>query len=246
MSTDPLKKPLNRADQTKTDTKHQKGVSIYDIDLAISNHMIDTVTPTLEVNGDRIKIPVIYGNPERWKSMKTDGVLRDREGKLSLPLIMYKRNTIDPDDSMPNAMNRQLSYPGENRYSPKHKYDAFSKMTNLVRPVEQYNITIPDYVTVTYEVIVWTNFIEQMNKVIEAYQYASETFWGDRDGFKFYTKIQSFDNTTEVGEGTERIVRTSFGLVANAYMLPAKFDNQPTTTKSYTIKQVRWGIETIL
>jgi hypothetical protein len=85
-----------------------------------------------------------------------------------------------------------------------------------------------------------------MNKVIEAYQYATDTFWGDRDGFKFMTKIDSFDNTTEVGEGSERIVRTSFTMMVNAYMLPEKFNNEPTTTKSYSIKQIRWGDETIL
>jgi len=246
MGTDPLKRPLNRAEQTKIDPQYQGGIRLYDIDLTIANHMIDTVTPTIEMNDEKIKIPVFYGNPERWKAVKRDGVLRDRDGKLNLPLIMFKRNSINADDSMPNAMNRQLSYPGVSKYSKEHRYDAFSKMSGIKRPVETYNVTIPDYVTITYEVIIWTDFIEQMNKVIEAYQYATDTFWGDRDGFKFMTKIDSFDNTTEVGEGSERIVRTSFTMMVNAYMLPEKFNNEPTTTKSYSIKQIRWGDETIL
>jgi len=246
MSTDPLKKPLNRAEQTKVESKYQHGVRLYDIDLTIANYMIDTVVPTLEVNGEKIKIPVLYGNPERWKAVKKDGALRGKDGKLTLPLIMFKRSSVNRDDSMTSAMNRQLSYPGVTNYSAKHKYDAFSKMTGIQRPVEVYNVTIPDYVTVSYEVIIWTDFVEHMNKVIEAYQYATDTFWGDRSGFKFMTRIDSFDNTIEVGEGTERIVRTSFSMTVNAYMLPEKFNNEPTTTKSYSIKQIRWGDETII
>ena len=42
-------------------------------------------------------------------------------------------------------------------------------------------------------------------------------------------KIDSFDNTTEVGEGSQRIVRTSFTMAVNAYLLPESFDNEPTT-----------------
>ncbi len=68
MGTDPLKRPLNRAEQTKIDPQYQGGIRLYDIDLTIANHMIDTVTPTIEMNDEKIKIPVFYGNPERWKT----------------------------------------------------------------------------------------------------------------------------------------------------------------------------------
>ena len=49
-----------------------------------------------------------------------------------------------------------------------------------------------------------------MNKVVEAFQYATDEYWGDKSGFKFRVKIDSFDNTTEISEGSQRIVRTNF------------------------------------
>jgi hypothetical protein len=47
-----------------------------------------------------------------------------------------------------------------------------------------------------------------------------------------------------VGEGTERVIRTSFTMVANAYLLPETFDNAPLTKKSLSTKKVIFGVET--
>ena len=246
MSIDPLKRKLNRAEQLKTEPKNHKGIKLYDVDLAIAEHMIDTVMPTVEVKGEKLKIPVIYGNPERWKAIKEDGYLRDRNGQIQVPLVVFKRNSIARDDSSPITMNRNLVYTAITKYSKKHKYDRFSEMTSTRRPVEQYNITIPDYVSITYEVNIWTDFTEHMNKIVEALQYATDEYWGDKNGFKFRVKIDSFDNTTEVGEGSQRIVRTTFSMIVNAYLLPEKFDNESTTRKELSPKKIIWVGETDL
>ena len=245
MAIDPLKniKP-NRALQYKKESIEQgKGVKLYDVDMAIAEHMIDTVLPTVEIFQEKQKIPVVYGNPERWKSVQKDGYLRDKNGMIQIPLVMFKRNSIERDDALSNTMNRHVSYPSVSRYSKKHKYDSFSAMTGTQKPVEIYDVVMPDYVTVSYEVIIWTDFTEHMNKIVEAFQYATDEYWGDKGGFKFRVKIDSFDNTTEVGEGTQRIVRTTFTMAVNAYLLPEQFDNESTHKKSITPKKVVWGIE---
>jgi hypothetical protein len=248
MAIDPLKniKP-NRALQYKKESIEQgKGVKLYDVDMAIAEHMIDTVLPTVEIFQEKQKIPVVYGNPERWKSVQRDGYLRDKKGVLQIPLVMFKRNSINRDDALSNTMNRHVSYPSVSRYSKKHKYDKFSAMTGTEKPVEMYDIVIPDYVNITYEVIIWTDFTEHMNKIVEAFQYATDEYWGDKGGFKFRVKIDSFDNTTEVSEGSQRIVRTNFTMAVYAYLLPEQFDNQSTHKKSMSAKKVVWGLETDL
>ena len=246
MSIDPLKKNLNRAQQLKTEVQNHKGVKLYDVDMAIAEHMIDVVVPTVEAMGEKIKVPVVYGNPERWKAIQKDGYLRDKQGQVQIPLVVFKRNSIARDDSMASTMNRNVFYPVVTKYSKKHKYDRFSAMTGAQRPVEQYNITMPDYVTITYEVIIWTDFTEHMNKIVEQFQYATDEYWGDKNGFKFRVKIDSFDTTAEVGEGTQRIVKTNFTMAVNAYLLPEKFDNESTTKKSISPKKIVWGLETDL
>ena len=105
---------------------------------------------------------------------------------------------------------------------------------------------MPSYVTVTYEVMIWTSFTEHMNKIVEQFQYATDRYWGSKDGFKFRTRIETFDNQQEVGEGTERIIRTVFTMVVNAYLLPEQHANKPTTKKTFTAKRVVFGIETDL
>lgn len=245
MAIDPLKNlPNNRATQYKKESvENGKGVRLYDVDLAMLEHMQDTVLPTVEIFEEKVKIPVLYGNPERWKAVQKEGYLRDRDGQVQLPLLMFKRNSISRDDSLSNTMNRHVSYPTISRYSKKHKYDRFSAMTGTKRPVELYDIVIPDYVNITYEVIIWTDFTEHMNKIVEAFQYATDEYWGDKSGFKFRVKIDSFDNTTELSEGTQRIVRTSFTMAVYAYLLPEKFNNESTHKKSISPKKVVWGTE---
>ena len=246
MSIDPFKKKFNRVEQLKTEPQNHKGIKLYDIDLAIAEHMIDTVMPTVEVMGEKVKVPVIYGNPERWQAIQKDGYLRDRQGQIQIPLCVFKRNSIARDDAGVVTMNRSLFYTATKQYSKKHKYDRFSQMTSTRRPIEQYNVTIPDYVTITYEVNIWTDFTEHMNKIVEAFQYATDEYWGDKNGFKFNVKIDSFDNTTEVGEGSQRIVRTTFTMAVNAYLLPERFDNELTTQKQITPKKIVWAGETDL
>ena len=245
MAVDPLKNVnFNRATQIKREGNELgKGVRLYDVDLAIAEHMIDTIVPSVEAFNEKIKVPVMYGNPERWTAVQKKGYLKDKNGMLQIPLIMFKRNSISRDDTMASSMNRHLSYPTVTKYSKKHKYDKFSAMIGTQRPVEQYDVVMPDYVTISYEVLIWTDFTEHMNKIVEAFQYATDEYWGDKSGFKFRTRIDSFDNTTEVGEGSQRIVRTSFTMAVNAYLLPESFNNEPTTKKSLSTKKVVWGLE---
>ena len=76
MAIDPLKNiNKNRATQYKTESiETGRGVKLYDVDMAIAEHMIDTILPTVEIFQEKQKIPVVYGNPERWKQIQKDGL----------------------------------------------------------------------------------------------------------------------------------------------------------------------------
>ena len=61
----PLKKlPKNRALQYKESIEQGKGVRLYDVDLMMVEHMIDTVLATVEIFQEKQKVSVVYGN---WK-----------------------------------------------------------------------------------------------------------------------------------------------------------------------------------
>ena len=101
MAENPLRKPLNRAEQLPRENgTMQRGIKLYDVDSAIFTYMQDVVVPKLKLDNAEISVPVIYGNAERWKAAQIDGVYRDKRGKIQLPLIMFKRTTIDRNESM--------------------------------------------------------------------------------------------------------------------------------------------------
>ena len=239
------KKETNRALQRGIKPEFTKGVKLLDIDTTIAEYMVDTIIPDVEENGNAVKVPLLYGNAERWNNARAKGYLRDQRGKIQIPLVMFKRNSIERNDSL--AQFKDISYlPAYKKYSSTNRYERFSLQSDAGPAFEQYQIKIPDYVTVTYEVMIWTSFTEHMNKIVEAFQYATDRYWGTEDGYKFRTRIDSFDNQQEVGEGSERIIRTSFTMVSNAYLLPETYDEKPIVKKSFSPKKVVWGVETDL
>ena len=198
----------NRANQIPIEPQYIKGVNLIDIDTTIADYMSNTIIPTVEENGNVVNVPLIYGNAERWKNARKDGVLRDSRGKVQIPLIMFKRNSIERDSSV-QFFKEGAAMPSYQKYSSKNRYEKFSLQVGAKPVYEIYNVRVPSYVTVTYEVMIWTSFTEHMNKIVEAFQYATDRYWGKEDGFKFRARVDSFDTQQEVGEGTERIIRTT-------------------------------------
>jgi hypothetical protein len=239
------KKETNRANHLPVDSQYIKGVKLIDVDTTIADYMVSVIIPEVEENGKKIKVPLNYGNAERWNSARRNGYLRDVRGRVEIPLVMFKRNSVERDSSLQHFKDG-VTMPAYQKYSKKNRYERFS-LQNGVRPIyELYNVAMPSYVTVTYEVMIWTSFTEHMNKIVEAFQYATDRYWGKEDGYKFRARIDSFDTAQEVAEGSERVIRTTFTISVNAYLLAEVFDNQPTVKKEFTKKRVVFGVETDL
>lgn len=238
------KKSVNRATEIKSSSNDfKKSVSLFDIDYAMMTYLEETVLPTFQYNGKSVSIPVIYGNSERWKGARRDGVYRDSKGKIQLPLMMIRRTSIAKDDTMP-MMNRHVSYPTVTKWSKDNRYDRFTALGGNVKPkYELYDIMMPEYVQINYECMCWTDYTEQLNEVIEQLNFTS-TYWGSKDKYKFRTQISDYNVVNEVGEGTQRINRVEFNLNVNAYLLPEKFDGTPTTKKSISTRKVVVTTET--
>lgn len=245
MATNPLRQDLNRANQIKSSkTDIKQSVSLFDVDYAIMTYLENVVLPTLDDNGKALKIPVIYGNSERWNGARRQGVYRDLHGKIQLPLMMIKRTSVAKNETMP-MLNRQVSYQAVTKYSKDNRYSRFTLLGKTTTPkYEIHNITMPDYVEINYECMGWTNYTEHLNVVIESLTYASDEYWGDKKKFKFNTTIADYNVVNEVGEGTERINRVEFTLNVKAYLLPEKFDGEATTKKSFNSSKIVVATET--
>lgn len=229
-----------------TDTVKDFSITLEDIDTTIMSHL-DKMQLQINSDGNIIPVPIMYGSPERWKAVQKDGFSRDEKGKIQLPLFMLKRNTIQRNESLRifNRYPRDLSMPFQRKYSQKNQYDRFSISNNVQQPVhEVYNVNLPDHFIVTYECMIWTDLIEQNNKLVERIEYATEDYWGDKRRFKFRTTTTDFNLQTEVSDGQDRMVRTSFNLQVYAYLLPEfQKEWEKTVRKSFTPRRIVFGVE---
>jgi len=207
----------------KGDNVKPFSISIKDIDEAVIYYLQNVIKPFVIQNGQRIEVPIIYGSPERWKSVQKDGYYKDKNGAIMLPLMMFKRDSIEKDRSISNKLD--ANYPNnfevfEKKYTPRNAYDNFSALNNVKPQKEYYAVVIPDYVNITYSCVISTYYVEQLNKIVEAVNYASDTYWGDPERYKFRVRIDTISTPTELTQDSLRSVKANFNMVLNGQVVP--------------------------
>ena len=229
----------NRALQTSfadDDTK-PFSVSIQDIDEAIFYYMNNVIKPFTIQNGQRISVPFLYGDSEKWNNVQKLGFLRDLKGDIMAPLILFKRNTIEKNRSIANKLD--ANHPNNyqvfsKKYTQKEIYDNFKVLNNRTPVKTYYAVIMSDYVTINYSFIVFTYYVEQMNRIIEAIEYASDSYWGNPQRYQFKAMIDSFGFQTELNENQERMVRSTFDLKLNGYIIPDTIQKDMNAIKKYS------------
>jgi hypothetical protein len=105
---------------------------------------------------------------------------------------------------------------------------------------------MPDHIKAEYEFIVWTEYVEQNNAILEKINFAEGDYWGDKQRFNFRVKIDNYTNTIESSGEKDRMVRSTFTLSTNAYLLPESFeDRKQTVQRLLTPKQVKLTAEIV-
>lgn len=233
--------PVNRTNDFKESTTQEnknRSVKLLDIDEAVQYFFKDVIQPYVIENSEKLFVPVLYGSPERWNMSRSFGFLKDINDKVMLPLIMYRRTSIAQSDKIvfPRIFGNELKMISKRKWNKSHAYNNFN-LSNKTEIKSEYSLTsVPNYVTISYEVLIWTSFVEQMNGVIEKIMFANNSYWGDDDKYKFLVKFDSFDNSIDISTDAERVVKTTFNLELNGYLLPEDFNNKSTTDIAGTYK----------
>ena len=104
--------PDNRANINRGTITTRKDDKVKDISIGLEDHdeavmyyFNNIIKPSVIINGNRTNVPIIYGAPERWKSVQKDGFYRDKEGKIQVPLIMFKRDKVDKRRDLGNKLD---------------------------------------------------------------------------------------------------------------------------------------------
>jgi len=211
-----------------------KGFSIglQEIDTAVITHIRNIMKPKVKEQNEIISVPVLYGNEERWKSIKDRGTLRDKNGSIILPIIVIKRTSVGFDDAMPlsfdnDVQGKYISVIRSNSgWSKSNRYDRFAVLTGQ-QPVQEFVKTgMPDFVTCNYSIVMMTSFIEQMNDLNSLWIEHLETYFGDQTSYRFLSSLDGdISNEIELESQGERMIRNEFSMTIKGYMIPEFTDN---------------------
>lgn len=245
---------LNRADEIRRDNDIIKTpkCTIYDVDYAIISYLRDVIQPQVIEHEKIIDVPIKYASGEKWSGVRARGYMLDQSGKLMTPVIAVRRNSITERDTLkkldvnwnPPSTNEYArnTLTFQSKYTRKNQYDRFSITQNTQPSRELYISSIPEYIDVSYELSIWTQYNEQMNSVIEQIMPTGGFAWGTT--WKFVTQIQDYTFDQSNGPGEERIVRATLPLSVKAALIMPYELHRSSMIKQFSVKRITFGSET--
>ena len=75
-----------------------------------------------------------------------------------------------------------------------------------------------------------------MNGIIEAINYASDSYWGNPERYQFRARIDSVATNVEVPQAQERVVKSTFSIKMYGYIVPNILQKDLSSIKKYNSK----------
>ena len=239
---------INRAYQVRRDDDIIKTPSctIYDVDFALMSYIRDIIKPQVIENESIIDVPILYANGEKWAQIQAKGFMYDEKGKVMTPLITIKRNSIAERDTLKTLGVNQNpdgnDYVHRNKHSVTNKYDRFSVLQGTKPSKEFYVTPVPEFIDASYEILVWCEYTEQLNSIIEQIMPLNGFAWGTT--WKFPVFIQDYSFETINSSGEDRIVRATLPCTTKATLLMPFELHASTVEKRFSVKKINFKSET--
>ena len=243
-SDDPLQR---RVEQTRRDddTVKTPKISIEDIDFAMLSYIKDIIRPTVVENESVIDVPVMFANGETSAQVQARGFMRDAAGKIMTPVISISRSSITERDTLKTLGVNQNplgnNYVHKTKFSNTNKYDRFSVQYNKTPIQEYYVVPVPEFIDVSYELMIWCTYTTQMNSVIEQIMPLNGFAWGTTFKFPVFIGDYSFEITNT---GTDdRLVRARIPFTTKGTLLMPYELRASTMQKLYSLKRITFSNE---
>jgi len=243
---------LNRSKQVRRDDDviRTPKRSIYDVDYAIKTYIEQEIQPTIIDNETIISVPVIFAHGEKWDNVRRLGYMRDEKGMLQSPAIMIKRSSFSERDNFKtldvniNPDSNLIVH--KNKYNPRNRYEdtlfpfPIGEL-NQQESLPAYIVNIPKYITVEYELMIWTDFSTQLNELVNNLFTYNRFAWGE--GINSYNTTMgtiSFETVNTVSE--DRLVRATIPLTVQATLQSEQETRVNTIKKMYSIKKISFDM----
>ena len=236
-----------------------------DLDKAVFNLFDKQIPLFFDIEGERKRIPVIFATGERFALLRRKKPIVDKKGALILPLISITRSNLENvptkgianNQMFPEVIKRRLSEKDVIYRQLKNKEGLSNSEENprndiekdlSLKPSFKKNITetieMPavKYFGASYEIMVWSSFTQQMNKILEAIISAytlnpGQQFRVESDkGYWFPAFVdQSFSQDTNYSDFTdaERYIKYSMTLAATGYIISPNIKGGKTALRSF-------------
>jgi len=239
---------LNRAYETRRDNDKIKTAkcTIYDVDFAMISYIRDIIKPQIIENEKIIDVPIMYANGEKWAQIQAKGYMYDEKGKILTPLITIRRNSITERDTLKTlGVNQNPAgndYVHRNKHTITNQYDRFSVLQGT-RPSKEYYVSpVPEFVDVSYELLVWCEYTEQLNSIIEQIMPLNGFAWGTTWKFPVMIQDYSFETINAIGE--DRIVRATLPMNTKGTLLMPFELRTSNFQKRFSVKKINFKSET--
>tara|TARA_R100000005_G_C4958895_1_gene176420 strand:+ start:183 stop:1034 length:852 start_codon:yes stop_codon:yes gene_type:complete len=226
--------------------------TLENIDMGMYEWIRDTLDLHTTTNTGYKKVPVIWLGAERSFQVKNNKELRNSDDRLRLPIIAVTRESVAKDPSFKGAF--QAHYYQENDYKggvvtiyrkinqKKHadyrntqftQANKNKRSTGRIPPsrakervlYQQITIPVPSYVTVMYNIILRTEYQQQMNDLVSPFISRTgniNSFFFERNNYKYESFIQQdfteTKNIKDLGED-ERMFETSVQIKVLGYLI---------------------------
>ena len=127
----------NRGRELRRDKDDVKNIEVglLDVDAAIMYYFENVIQPKVTEQGEEVKVPLFYANPERWKAIRRDGYLRDTKRQLITPLIVFRRTSMSKSPDLPmnkiDANDPKLFYTFEKKYTSENRYTKINPIAAM-------------------------------------------------------------------------------------------------------------------
>lgn len=212
--------------------------SITDVDYAITYEFDENFNFHVQQNNQQIKVPVIWDSQERWTWARQQRKLKSIKDKVLLPLITINRTDVSSHSShVTRPQITQLNHTGRTvsvrqRYSKNNRYDQLTALDNRQPEREYYIAEIPEFLEVSYDITIYTEYRWQMDEITDMINYYNYSYWGDAEdsGRIFYTKVESINEEVQMADEA-RYVEASLSLSVDGYIVPDERQDEPALQK---------------
>jgi hypothetical protein len=229
----------------------------------IDTGMYEWVDNTLNLhtvtNKGIYKAPVLWLGTERVWQIKSDQRIRDKVGKLILPLITINRSSVTKDPSFkgifqahlyeqndykggatPAARNINQDRTREFQNNRQNETTKGGQQTGPQDPNDEIvydtlSSPIPVYVSITYSITLRTEYQQQMNDLMQPFITSTgqiNSFFFKKDGHSYEAFIQqdmSMNNNTTNVGEDERMFETRIDIKVLGYLIGEGYTREKPT-----------------